>query len=223
MKTIVLLRHGKSDWDADYGPDHDRPLADRGKKGARKMGRFLSTAGIQPDHALSSSAVRARQTLAIAAEHGGWTGDATVSDALYGATPEAVVREVRGAPQDAETVIVVGHEPTFSQTVTHLIGGGRIQIKTATVAVINVDVSSWSDVAAGKGELTTLLSPGDLKPNRYRKLQDAMKDAREAAEKAAEIVTPAPKPAPEASGAASEDAVTDRPAPEAPSEAASPT
>ncbi len=225
MKTIVLLRHGKSDWDAEYGHDHDRPLADRGKKGARKMGRFLSTAGLQPDHAITSSAVRARQTLAIAAEHGGWTGDASVSEALYGATPETVVREINAAPEAASRVVVVGHEPTFSQTVSHLIGGGRIQIKTATVAVIDVDAATWSAVAAGRGVLTTLLSPGDLKPNKYRKLQGAMDDAKKAAAKAVDIVTPKPdaQTAPEASGVPPMAAPESGQAPEAPSEAASPT
>ncbi|WP_424522101.1 SixA phosphatase family protein, partial [Rubrivirga sp.] len=56
MKTIILLRHGKSDWEADYDGDHQRPLAKRGQKGARKMGRFLTTARSVPDRALTSSA-----------------------------------------------------------------------------------------------------------------------------------------------------------------------
>ena len=177
MKTLILFRHGKSDWDAEYGRDHDRPLAERGKKGARKMGRFLATAGLTPDHALTSSAVRTRQTLAVAAEHGGWTGDATVTDALYEASVEEVIREIHNAPEAASTLVVVGHEPTTSAVISHLVGGGRVTVKTATMACIQIDVASWRDVSAGRGSLLWLLSPGDLKPNRYRKLQSAMKDA----------------------------------------------
>ena len=222
MKTIVLFRHGKSDWDADYGHDHERPLADRGRKGARKMGRFLATSGLSPDHALTSTAVRARQTLAIAAEHGGWSGNATVTDALYGASREDVIREIRKTPEAVGILVVVGHEPTLSQTISGLIGGGHVQVKTATMARIDVDVERWEDVALGRGVLAWLLSPGDLKPNRYRKLQKAIDNAKEAAEKAVEIVTPEAKEpieaasgdAPEAAGAGS---------PEAPSEAASAT
>ena len=85
MKTILLLRHGKSDWDADFTDDHERPLAERGEKGARKMGRFLTTSRSVPDRAITSSATRTRQTLATAAEAGGWTGPARVTDAPYGA------------------------------------------------------------------------------------------------------------------------------------------
>ena len=192
MKTIILFRHGKSDWDADYGHDHERPLANRGRKGARKMGRFLATASSAPDHVITSTAVRARQTLAIAAEHGGWTGDATVTDALYGASPADMLAAIQAAPEGANTIVLVGHEPTISATVSRLVGGGRFNVKTATMARIDVDVASWADVQMGRGVLAWFLSPGDLKPNRYRKLQDAIKDAKKAAETAADIATPDP-------------------------------
>lgn len=157
------------------------------------MGRFLATAGSSPDHAITSTATRARQTLAIAAEHGGWTGQATVTDTLYGASPDDVLRVLHQAPEDADTVVVVGHEPTFSRTISRLIGGGAIEVKTATMARVDVDVLGWEDVAFGRGTLVWLLSPGFLKPNRYRKLQQAVKDVKEGAEKAAEIIAPKPK------------------------------
>ena len=184
MKTILLLRHGKSDWDADYADDHGRPLADRGQKGARKMGRFITTARTVPDRALTSSAVRARETLATAAEAGGWLGPARVSDALYEATPEAVLREIQAEPDDAQTLVVVGHEPTWSGLVSLLIGGGRVQMKTASVARIDVEVERWADVQAGRGLLVSLLPPSALRPNAYRKLKKTMDAAIKAQEKA---------------------------------------
>ena len=49
MKTLLLMRHAKSDWDADYGPDHDRPLNERGLRSARLMGRVLAEEGLVPD------------------------------------------------------------------------------------------------------------------------------------------------------------------------------
>lgn len=184
MKTILLLRHGKSDWDADYAGDHERPLADRGQKGARKMGRFITTARVVPDRALTSSAVRARETLATAAEAGGWLGPARVSDALYEATPEAVLDEIRKEPDDADTLVVVGHEPTWSRLVSLLIGGGHVEMRTAAVARIDVEVEQWADVQAGRGALAFLLPPGALRPGAYRKLQKTMDAAIEAQKKA---------------------------------------
>jgi phosphohistidine phosphatase len=57
MRSLILFRHGKSDWDAPYGSDHERPLAHRGKEAAICMGRMLSQAGQAPDLAVSSSAL----------------------------------------------------------------------------------------------------------------------------------------------------------------------
>ena len=72
MKTIILFRHGKSDWDAPSGSDHERPLAARGRKAADAMGRFLSEKGEVPELAIASSAVRARDTLDRAVRAGEW-------------------------------------------------------------------------------------------------------------------------------------------------------
>ena len=83
MKTLILFRHGKSDWDSEEPSDHDRPLAKRGRKAAKAMGKFLALAGQVPDSAVTSSAVRARSTLEIAMEAGagtaasGWHGPFT--------------------------------------------------------------------------------------------------------------------------------------------------
>ena len=194
MKTILLLRHGKSDWDAEFGADHERPLAERGQKGARKMGRFVTTARVVPDRALTSSAVRARETLATAAEAGGWTGPARVTDALYEATPEAVLAEIQAEPDDADTLVVVGHEPTSSGLVALLVGGGRVEMKTAAVARVDVEVETWADVLPGRGTLTLLLAPGALRPNAYRKLKKTIDKAIEARRKATEQAEKAAAP-----------------------------
>ena len=194
MKTLLLLRHGKSDWDADYVGDHERPLADRGQKGARKMGRFVTTARVVPDRAITSSAVRARETLATAAEAGGWMGPARVADALYESTPEEVLAEIQKEPDDAQTLIVVGHEPTWSRLVSMLIGGGRVQMKTAAVARIDIEVERWADVQAGRGALAFLLPPRALRPNAYRKLKETVDKAIEAQEKARKQAKKAAKP-----------------------------
>ena len=72
MRQLLVLRHGKSDWDADYRGDHERPLASRGRRAAAAVGRFLAAAGPMPDRVLSSSAVRALSTVRLAAEAGRW-------------------------------------------------------------------------------------------------------------------------------------------------------
>ena len=66
FKSVILFRHGKSDWDARYDSDHDRPLAKRGIRDAKRMGKFLSKRAEVPELILSSTALRTRETTKLA-------------------------------------------------------------------------------------------------------------------------------------------------------------
>ncbi len=158
MKTLLFFRHGKSDWSGDQ-EDHLRPLAPRGRKAAKRMGAFIAASGVCPDLVITSSAVRAVETLEIARKSGKWDVRVEVADALYGAAPADVLDLARQAPDDAETVMLIGHEPTFSETVAALIGGGRIRIPTGAVARIDLDISGWDAASEGDGTLAWLVVP----------------------------------------------------------------
>src|SRR2546428_3125668 len=100
MPALILLRHGKSDWQADYGADdRARPLARRGRKAAKTMGRFLARAGQVPDAAITSPAVRAHDTLQLAMDGGGWTCPARTAPSLYRGRLRDLRR--RGREEDA--------------------------------------------------------------------------------------------------------------------------
>ncbi len=174
MKTILLMRHAKSDWTAET-PDTERPLAERGVKAAAKMGRLVSASGCVPDRALVSSAVRTRETMRLAAEAGAWTGPARITDALYEATAPAVLAEIQGEPDGAATLVVVGHEPTTSQLAALLVGGGTFEVKTGSVLRIDVPVVRWADVTAGRGALVWALAPDTLDVAAYKKLKKKAK------------------------------------------------
>ena len=113
-RTLVLLRHGKSDWSADVD-DRDRPLAKRGRRAAKLAGQVLAQAGLAPEAAVTSPAVRTVSTLNLAMESGGWKCPVRVSEALYGGGPTEVLDEIRAQADDAFVALFVGHEPTWSQ------------------------------------------------------------------------------------------------------------
>ena len=73
MRSLYVLRHAKSDWDASYGVDFDRPLSERGVRAADLIGRFLASIDEAPDHVIASTAERARRTVELAVEAGDWT------------------------------------------------------------------------------------------------------------------------------------------------------
>lgn len=159
MKTVIFFRHGKSDWDAAFDHDHQRPLSKRGRRAARTMGRFLTDAGQVPDRIVTSSAVRAQETLKQARKAGGWNHPERVAQALYEAEPDAVLEEIRKAPDDANALLLVGHEPTWSETISRLVGGGRVRVPTAAMARVDMEAGYWSEAAFGEGQLSWLVPP----------------------------------------------------------------
>jgi len=159
VKTLLVLRHGKSDWDADDGNDHERPLAKRGIQAAKIMGRWLATIEQVPDRVITSSAVRAHETVRLAAHAGAWPGPLDARRELYDAAPEDVLRVVRSCENAFDRVLVAGHEPTSSALVGKLTGGSTVEFPTAALARIDFPVAKWADVSFGGGVLAWLVTP----------------------------------------------------------------
>lgn len=158
MKRLILFRHGKSDWDASFSKDHARPLAGRGIKAARKMGKLLSQASQVPDLVISSTAVRARSTAELAMEAGQWSTELQFSDVLYASSPSRVLGFLQQLPDACEQVLLVGHEPTWSGLVSEFTGA-TAHMPTAAMAAMQFPISRWQDLRFDSGELIWLLQP----------------------------------------------------------------
>ncbi len=166
MKRLLMLRHAKSDWEADYDADHDRPLAGRGRKAARAMGLFIAQTHLVPELAITSSARRADSTLKLAMEAGDWKCPVESTPRLYGAGT-ADVLELLAEQSDKESILIVGHEPTWS-AVVHTLTGASVRMATATLVAIDFELRSWSSIRPNAGELALVVPPrlltdGDLK------------------------------------------------------------
>jgi phosphohistidine phosphatase len=162
VKTVLLFRHGKSDWDASYDTDHERPLAKRGRRAADLMGAFLAEKGEVPDLAISSTALRARDTLDRAAQAGGWGCRLELLDELYLPNPYLLLDVLQQQDESVSSVMLVGHQPAWSEALSLLVGGGDFRFPTAAIARVDVDVEQWDEVAAGSGELRWLVTPKEV-------------------------------------------------------------
>ncbi len=158
MKRLLIMRHGKSDWSRGGLTDHDRPLNPRGTKAAKTMGRVLAHLDATPDHIITSSAVRAATTARLAMEAGDWGATIEETRELYGTSVEGALRVAAGAPTTADSLMLVGHEPTWGGLVAHL-SGGTVQVKTATVVAIDCYAYDWPDLLMTAGELAFVLQP----------------------------------------------------------------
>ena len=158
-KRLLLFRHAKSDWHAGALNDHERPLTKRGREAARVMGRVLAAADQLPDLVVTSSAVRARTTVELAHTVGCWTCPVETSDTLYDTDATSLLERICVLPDTANCVLLAGHEPTWSELASRLIGGGDLRFPTAALARLDLDVARWRDVTFGSGVLVWLLQP----------------------------------------------------------------
>ena len=162
MKTLYLLRHAKSDWGTG-GSDHDRSLSPRGIDAAKRVGCLLAETGQVPERIVSSSAVRARTTVELAASAGSWPTEIELDRELYDTGPDAVLAWLKRIGEGCNSLLLAGHQPTWSLLAEGLIGGGQLRFPTAALARIDLHVESWAAVDYGCGELVWFQIPRVLK------------------------------------------------------------
>ena len=153
MKSIILFRHGKSNWNAPYDSDHDRPLSKRGIHAAMKMGKFLAESDQIPQLVISSTAVRARTTAELAMKSASWRSQFTLERGIYGGSPDFLLELVHAQDEDIDCICLVGHEPNFSSFISKATQEDYLNFTTANMAKINFEVKNWLQVQFGKGSL----------------------------------------------------------------------
>jgi len=178
-RKLVLLRHAKSAY-PDV-PDHDRPLAGRGKRDAPAIGRWLRDAGLLPDQVLCSTARRARETWQLTRAGLGTSPPVSFDGRVYQASAEQLLDLIRRTSQAARTLLVVGHDPAVPELALLLAaavpsaradaGSGtvlsvmvdrmRAKFPTAAVAVLEF-TGNWDQVTPGSARLTCFMPPRDL-------------------------------------------------------------
>ncbi len=150
------MRHAKAD-SPDGVHDHERPLAARGRRDAPVMGRWLADEGLVPDRVLSSDAARARETADLLLAQLPDVVPVDYAPELYEASVARVLDAVSRTGDHVRTLLVVGHEPTTSATVSALTGR-EVSLPTAAVAVVSVP-AAWADIAGGTGTLQRVRTP----------------------------------------------------------------
>ena len=161
MKTLLLLRHAKSDWGDSSLRDFDRPLAPRGERDAPRIGKALGKRGILPDLIVSSPAARARATLEAVTQAAKLANEIKYDEAVYGASSAELMKLIRRLPDRSASTLLVGHNPGFEDLLGRLTGSHE-RMPTAALACIEFDIDHWDAVEDKKGRLVWLLSPKHL-------------------------------------------------------------
>jgi phosphohistidine phosphatase len=169
MGRLMLLRHAKSDKSGTM-TDHDRPLADRGRRDAPLVGTYMAGEGLRPDLALVSTALRAQQTWALAGAAFAEPVRQHNDRRIYDGPASAILAMIRQLAPGPKTLVVVGHNPLLHQLALALAGTGDPQAlarltagyPTTGLAVIDFEGNDWADVSEGLGRLERFETPGTI-------------------------------------------------------------
>ena len=161
-KTLIIMRHAKSSWDDPGLADYDRPLNKRGLRDASRMAQWLSESELIPDQVIASAACRANQTASIVTKELALETDIFETRDLYLSDYDAYLEQVSYLPNDVETVLVIGHNPTM-ESLVYLLSGESVSMPTAAIAVIQLPIDTWSDqVTSASANLVKHVFPKSL-------------------------------------------------------------
>jgi len=170
MKTILLMRHAKSSWSQSGVEDHDRILNARGREAAEKMGIWLRTRSLIPDHVLVSTAARAAETWdRMAATH---PPDLRPEfhKSLYHSGPDTMLELIKASPPTAKTLLLIAHQPGMSAMTARMADGqqGPDQTRafshfpTAGIAVLRAHAPDWASIEFGGCRFETFAVPREI-------------------------------------------------------------
>ncbi len=160
MKTLFILRHAKSSWGNSDLADFDRPLNERGLEAAPLMGNVIYENQFQPDLIISSPAKRAKQTAVLVRASAQLESKIQYDEKIYEASPRRLLQIVSEQNDKLESLMLVGHNPGFEELVKNLTGEFQT-MPTATLAVIDLQIDSWSEAESNCGTLRVLIRPKD--------------------------------------------------------------
>lgn len=154
MTELRLLRHADAgDPEKWTRPDAERPLSEKGRRQAERLGRLLATAKDQPDLYLTSPKVRARETAELAAAPA--NAKVVVDDRLAGGLDLHTIDAILADAGHPVKPVLVGHDPDFSELLAELLGVAALPMKKGAYARVDIDLP----LRAGRGQLRYLLPP----------------------------------------------------------------
>ena len=173
MKTLTIFRHAKSGWDSPVSRDFDRPLNERGVRGAKLMGAQAAKIGLTWDHIVSSPAVRCTETL-----DGFWEGYGQIlhpnwDRRIYLASGVTLLDVVTDMPDEDANILMCGHNPGLEDLALLLIPDVRgdelrdsleMKYPTASLAQMQFDVEKWGSIKEASARITLFVRPRDLDP-----------------------------------------------------------
>lgn len=172
MKSLLVLRHAKSGWDATVERDFDRPINARGEKGAEIIGNWVRQQNWPLQQITASPAVRVTQTLDIFTPAAGLQDVALAFDRrIYLASAATLMDVLRETDNEINDLMIAGHNPGLEDLILMLVpaGGDDVhrakvdeKLPTAALARLELDIERWEDLAENQARFADFIRPRDL-------------------------------------------------------------
>lgn len=160
QRRLVLVRHAKATYAQGAVVDFDRPLTLRGEHDADALARWLGEHLPPPSGIVASSAPRARDTAERIAAAWPAAPAITLEPDLYEAPLEGPARLVSRFPDEWETAVVVGHNPSISHTADWLIGEPTVvELPPGGMIWMELEAEHWRDIAPGQARVHAVRVP----------------------------------------------------------------
>ena len=163
MRTLFLIRHAKSSWDNPGLRDFNRPLNERGLHDAPRMAKMLVKQGLKPDLLVSSPAKRALTTALFFAETFDIADEAVLrEEEIYEAAPGDILHIISRLPDSAQTVLLFGHNPTFTEVANRFTEDFIDNVPTCGVVQIVSEADSWKAFSEGNAAVRACFFPKEV-------------------------------------------------------------
>lgn len=164
MKTIVLMRHAKSDRKTKKLRDIERPLNKRGLRDAAEMGTYMKSSQVKTQLIISSPAIRALKTAELVAGELNIDYNEIITDPnLYLESKSTIMNCIKKLDDKYESIFIVSHNPGLTDLVNYLTIETIKNIPTSGIVAMRVDVQNWAELDMGNWELIFFESPKKLR------------------------------------------------------------
>lgn len=165
MKTVYIVRHGKSSWENPDLPDHFRKLLPVGEERTKKIAKHLRTKFVNPELIISSSATRALDTTKIIAKELHYPLDQiNINSTFYKADRDEILEMLNNLPDEVNSAMIVGHNPALTDLVNSFLEPENQigNLPTSAVAAFKFRTEHWEEIDTAKRHLELLATPKEL-------------------------------------------------------------
>jgi phosphohistidine phosphatase len=148
MLSLLILRHAKSSWESPGQDDHDRPLNDRGRRDAPRIGELLAAEGLLPDGVLCSTACRTMETWDLLSAAAGCDVQPRYMEELYLAPAGDLLEQLQTMPEFCRRGMIIGHNPGVELLVA-MLAGRQVTMPTAALVLMEIQ-GSWEAITSAR-------------------------------------------------------------------------